>query len=736
MTIKSRLLIAVTLCFSSSNSALADDFIIDGPATTTNNGEVLDGDDTITVTNTGSVSIQEDRESGLSALGDNNVLVNSGDVSTFGFVSHGLSAVGNFNALTNYGDVSTNDFSSDGLYAEGNFNALTNYGDVSTTASSSDGLHAKGDFNTITNSENGVVSAIGGSSAGLFAGTHNTGDNNTLVNRGIIITDGGSGHAMHAGGSYNTLTNSGDINVNEKLGGSGHGMFGGEVRGGDFNIVTNTGSITTNGGSGHGMTAGGSYNTLTNSGDIIVNETLGGSGHGISGGTFAGVFNTLTNSGNIRVNGGAGNGMSAIGDSHVLTNSGNISVNELGMTYGQGLDVRGNFNTLINSGNITVAGQASDGLKAYGDSNTITNSGTVLSELAYIVSMTGKDATLNLLSGSVLSGKVHFSDLDTATLNFGSGLNTAVTLSSTIQPSDFTITAPGPYTVVDDTVYVADLGDAAAQNRVNTVATRMIHDAVASRGIVPAVTQGSSQPGTWASVSGGLVRNNGDANLSGYDGNVVSGSFGRDRLDGTSTFGGVSLTQTKTDNGVATDAIGVHGGIYGQLAGADYTLSGGLGYLDTERERANNMLASGLETASDSYLSAFISPAMTWHGVLGDNDSLRLRYTGTFYGSQSFDYEGEGDLEVESRITHQIEVRMAWARVIETGTIRYGFDLGYQSDDAMDLTLAGQNLSATTPGDAAYGRVFASMDFANATVEASYDNNNEFGLTGSYSWRF
>ena len=79
---------------------------------------------------------------------------------------------------------------------------------------------------------------------------------------------------------------------------------------------------------------------------------------------------------------------------------------------------------------------------------------------------------------------------------------------------------------------------------------------------------------------------------------------------------------------------------------------------------------------------------------------------------------------------------MAWARVTEAGTIRYGFDLGYQGDDAMDLTLGGQNLSATTPGDAAYGRVFAGIDFANATVEASYDNNNEFGLTGSYSWRF
>jgi hypothetical protein len=74
--------------------------------------------------------------------------------------------------------------------------------------------------------------------------------------------------------------------------------------------------------------------------------------------------------------------------------------------------------------------------------------------------------------------------------------------------------------------------------------------------------------------------------------------------------------------------------------------------------------------------------------------------------------------------------------VIETGTVRYGLDLGYQSGDEIGLTLAGQSLSASTPGDEAYGRVFAGMDFANGTVEASYDNNNEVGLTGSYTWRF
>jgi hypothetical protein len=629
MTIKSRLLIAVALCAGSSTAVLAEDFIIDGPANTTNNGFVLNGGDTITVTDTGSVS---------------------------------------------------------------------------TTGSSIDGLFASG-------------------------------GNNSLIKSGNITTTGGSAHGMQALVDYNILTNNGDINVSD---GSSHGMYGGDDFLGDFNTLTNRGTITTDGGSGHGMIVGRDHNTLTNIGDINVNETLGGSGHGLTTGSFGGDFNTFINRGGITVNGGSGHGVTAAGTYNVLINSGNINVNELSGTAGHGMRAAGTgggFNTLINSGSITVNGAAGDGLHANGVSNTITNSGTVLSVLGAPIHLSGTDATLNLLSGSVLSGKVYFSDFNTATLNFGSGLNAAVTLSSAMLPSGFTITAPGAYTVVGDTVYVTDLGDYAAQDQASGIASRLVHDAVATRGVVPAVTQGSAQSDTWASVTGSLVRNSGDATLTGYDGTVVSGSFGRDRLDGPGVFAGVSLSQTETDSGVNNDAIGVHGGIYGQLGGADYTLIVGLSYNDTARQQANNTLPGGLETASDSYLSLFVSPAMTWNGLLGGNDSLRLAYTGSYYGSHSFDFSA-GDLAIDSRFTHQLEARVAWARVIEAGTVRYGLDLGYQSGDAISLTLAGQSLSASTPGDEAYGRVFAGMDFSNGTVEASYDNNNEVSLTASYSWRF
>jgi hypothetical protein len=700
MTIKSRLLPAVALCMGSSTAALAEDYIIDGAVTVTNGNVSLSiwGDDTMTVTDTGSVSTSGYSEHGLSTNGSYfGALTNNGVISTTGPAAYGMRMRGGDNTLTNNGIIRSTGY---GLYVDGNHNnTLINNNTVETSGSNYSGLFVNTDGNTLIN--RGDVST-----AGLWAlGMQATGLlNNTLINSGTITTTNSGAHGLQARNDYNTLTNSGDINLS---GGSAHGMYGGSDFVGDFNTLTNSGTITTNGGSGHGMIVGGDNNMLTNIGDINVNEITGGSGHGLSTSSGPGYYNTFINSGRIRVSGGSGHGMRANGD----------------------------FNTFINSGSITVNDPAANGLHANGNSNTITNSGTVLSESAMSVYMTGTDATLNLLSGSVLSGDVYISDLNTATLNFGSGLNAAVTLSSAMLPSGFTITAPGAYTVVGDTVYVTDLGDTAAQDQASGIASRLVHDAVATRSVVPAVTQGSAQSGTWASVTGSLVRNSGDATLTGYDGMIVSGSFGRDRLDGPGVFAGVSLAQTETDSGVDNDAIGVHGGIYGQLGGADYTLSVGLSYNDTARQQANNTVPGGLETASDSYLSLFVSPAMTWHGLLGGNDSLRLAYTGSYYGSQSFGF-ASNDLAIDSRFTHQLEARVAWARMIEAGTVRYGLDLGYQSGDEIGLTLAGQSLSASTPGDEAYGRVFAGMDFANGTVEASYDNNNEVGLTGSYTWRF
>ncbi|MEQ8366450.1 MAG: hypothetical protein RIB61_07060 [Roseicyclus sp.] len=617
--------------------ALADDFTISGAADTTNDGEVLDGDDTITVTETGSVTTALNLQAGLSSTGSNNILTNRGAITTSGNSSNGLFA----NA------------------GAGNSNTLQNSGTVTTSGTQSSGLVINSAMSTLINS--GTVTISGTQSFGLFI----DGNANTLINSGTVTANGNFGAALASVGSGNTVTNSGTVTTD--------GNFRpGLSSAGSNNILTNRGSITTNG--------------TQSSGLEVVNVNS----------------NTLINSGTVTT--------SAPGSIGIRISNSSMS-------------------TVINSGTVTTSGNATAAVTTDGAGNTVTNSGTIISEQGSSIRTGGTDATVNLLAGSVLVGDVEFQTHLSATLNFGAGLNAVVRTDGPALPG--TITSPGPNTVVGDTVYVADLDDYAVQDRTGGTASRLIHDAVAGRGLTPTVTQGPAGTRTWASVSGALLRD-----ATGHDGLVVSGSFGRDRVDGPGIFAGISLSQSTAGSGMDTQAIGLHGGIYGQWGGADFTLAGGLSYGEMTRERANNTLPTGLEQASDSYLSAFFSPALTWHDLLGQGSSLRLRYTGMFHGAHEYDYAGDGDLQIDSRFSHQVEARVAWATALDIGTLRYGLDLGYQSGGSIGLTLAGDVFSTTAGGDGAFGRAFVGMDFNGGGFEIAIEDNRDVSVSANYTWRF
>jgi hypothetical protein len=523
----------------------------------------------------------------------------------------------------------------------------------------------------------------------------------------------------------------------------------GEVLDGDDTItVTETGSVTTAPNLQAGLSSTGSNNILTNRGAIT---TSGDSSDGLFANAGAGNSNTLRNSGTVTTSGTGSEGLSINSAMSTLINSGAVTTSGTGAI---GLLTDGNANTLENSGSVTTSGDNADGIRvdgagsqvtnsgtvttsgagaaalfSDGNGNIVTNSGSLISELGLSMQILGADATVNLLAGSVLVGDVFFDTPGSATLSFGAGLNAVVRTDGPALPG--TITSPGPNTVVGDTVYVADLDDYAVQDRTGGTASRLIHDAVAGRGLTPTVTQGPAGTRTWASVSGALLRD-----ATGHDGLVVSGSFGRDRVDGPGIFAGISLSQSTAGSGMDTQAIGLHGGIYGQWGAADFTLAGGLSYSDVTRERANNTLPTGLEQASDSYLSAFFSPALTWYDLLGQGSSLRLRYTGMFHGAHGFDYAGDGDLEIDSRFSHQVEARVAWATALDIGTLRYGLDLGYQSGGSIGLTLAGDVFSTTAGGDGAFGRAFVGMDFNGGGFEIAFEDNRDVSVSASYTWRF
>lgn len=107
-----------------------------------------------------------------------------------------------------------------------------------------------------------------------------------------------------------------------------------------------------------------------------------------------------------------------------------------------------------------------------------------------------------------------------------------------------------------------------------------------------------------------------------------------------------------------------------------------------------------------------------------------------FHGAHGFDYAGDGDLEIDSRFSHQVEARVAWATALDIGTLRYGLDLGYQSGGSIGLTLAGDVFSTTAGGDGAFGRAFVGMDFNGGGFEIAIEDNRDVSVSASYTWRF
>lgn len=193
------------ILFAFTSGSVAEDFVISGDATTRNNGAVLDGGDSIVVTETGSVTTNVILGSGLLANGDDNTLINNGSITTSGRASVGIVVNGNSNTLTNNGSIRTGDSDSHGMSAAGNDNIMTNRGTITTSGSSAHGMNVNGSRNSLTNS--GTISTSGDTSRGIYA----QGNDLTVVNTGTVTARGNSAAAVFSNGNRNTVTNSGTI---------------------------------------------------------------------------------------------------------------------------------------------------------------------------------------------------------------------------------------------------------------------------------------------------------------------------------------------------------------------------------------------------------------------------------------------------------------------------------------------------------------------------------------------
>lgn len=311
-----RLLVSIALTalgLAAAYPVVADDFTIDTPVFVTNGGNTLDGDDTLTVTGTGSINPPSGQD-GVVAFGVGNTIDNRGVITTTG---------NNAEAIR-----------TDGLNA-----VIINSGSIITSGSNSSGVELTNE-GTVRN----LGSIIIGNSAGILGG-----DDNQIFNSGTITTSAsGTGIAIDR---RNVVTNDGVIIMEDGIVAL------------DDNTIINNGSILATGG-------GGIFadfdNIIINHGTISV---TGPQSFTTGNGIFVLGRGTVTNTGLITTSVGGAAGV-WLEDNVVLNNSGTIA------STGNNWAVWGDTgNTVVNSGLLTASGDFSIGIEL--DGGTITNTGVI-----------------------------------------------------------------------------------------------------------------------------------------------------------------------------------------------------------------------------------------------------------------------------------------------------------------------------------------------------------------------
>ncbi|WP_133486145.1 beta strand repeat-containing protein [Aliiroseovarius marinus] len=671
---------STAIILSGAQLAQAEIFIIDTAVNATNGGATLDGDDTIKVTKSGSITTAG---AGLFATGDANTLINNGSIASGG---DGMRATGDDNVIVNNGAITTTSISAEGISSDDR-NTVRNTGSIRTVGSSAEGIFLDND-NIVDNS--GLIRTTGSSSEGIDV------DNfNTITNSGRVITLGSSSEGINAE-DFSTVVNSGLVRT------AGTGSDGIEVD--DNGAVENTGSVETSGAGADGINAD-DNGRVVNSGTVTTTGTF-------ADGIETDLAGDITNSGSVRT---AGFGASAIRAS--------------------GVD-----SVILNSGVLAAEGAASRGIWALADDASITNSGTISSAQDLSILMQGSNAELTLLEGSVLVGNVGFSQAGTATLNFGAGLSAVVKMDSGV-PATITA-ASGVFAIVGgDTVVTADVSDFAAQDVMVADFGRLIADSIPASNADVQVARGALSFGkpTWAKVFGSVHSGPGGTDIVGFRGYTGGVIVGRDGDGAMGYFGGFGLQHSGSRDSDAFDinTKSLFGGIYGTLGGGDYSLALGVMRNDSTRQVANNTVATGVEEVTARYTSVFIAPTYTLNGVIGGgNNSLRLRYMGVWNAAHSFDF-GQADLDVDARMSHVVEARFEMRTPLAgSDFLRYGVDAVYQDGQVIDVTLGGAPFAVSSGADGWSGRVFAGLEAGAGRIELSYDTEDRFSATAGWSINF
>lgn len=269
--------------------ARADDFTVDTPITST---FTLGGNDTLTITEDGSITTNTDSEHGVDATGAaNTITTNNGSITTNISGASGIFGSDSDNmTVTNNGSVTTSAIGGDAAYGIyimiSDDSKVINNGAVTTLGEASDGI-------SIEDSEGSSIENYGTVVAdGLYsyALSSNYSDNSLIMNAGSVVARGQYGIGMTTGDSSgSTIINRGSVTT------EGYYVFAVDVWNSTGATVANSGSILTTGEGGFGIINEMSDDTrITSTGTI---RTTGIDGYGIYSYDSTGV--SVTNSGSI-----------------------------------------------------------------------------------------------------------------------------------------------------------------------------------------------------------------------------------------------------------------------------------------------------------------------------------------------------------------------------------------------------------------------------------------------------
>jgi hypothetical protein len=654
--------------------------------------------------------------------------------------------------------------------------ALSAFADFAGNATAINSGTVNGSLQATTGGGGNASATNSGKITGDFTAVTFSGGNATASNSGTLV---GNLIAETLGGGDAIAINSGTAHTINVLASSGNAM------GTNSGTITHSLGVGANIGNATAINSGtiGGFLASSTSGvgdATAINSGAVGNGvfaqTGVGGRGNAAVINSGAVSGDVEAGTVAGGNATAI-NSGTLSGTLGASVNSSGDATAINSGTANNISAFSFFGNATVinSGSVSGEVELFaGGTSTLVNSGRISNFGGTAISFDNGPDTLTLLSGSVIVGGIQLAGTND-TVNVRAG-NQNLTFASLL--TGVSITGNVPFAVSGSRIASVDPTPFALADKNLMDFTGAVSSILGSLGDTTSVSSAPSKLG-FAPESGANRIGDAFAGLSAYaessadrmlfknptmvydDGRSVwargfagerfqqadgadlrahnlfeGGAIGADlvvrpelRL-GIFAGGGHSDLSIDLNGSSKTDTV--FGGIYGRYLFSsfghasfiDFALHGGGSNINTSRSINNNLLATGLETATASYSGSYISPELTYGiklPVWADTTltpSLKLRYVAGSLGGYT-ESGSTANLTVASRTIQDFEQRGELKLTHTTAftpkdalltSVNAGV-LGIErvGDTSINTVLLGQGLPFATPGKSSVAGAFAGL---------------------------